>query len=56
MQHIIELGTNGMEATSYTLLYVDLLEKLRDRLKAWEQLDRKPYRVITHVMPVLTSS
>ena len=56
MQHIIELDTNGMEATSYTLLYVDLLEKLRDRLKAWEQLDRKPYRVITHVMPVLTSS
>ena len=46
MQYIIELGTNGMEATSYSLPHVDLLQKLRDRLKAWEQLDRKRYRVI----------
>ena len=48
MQYIIELGTNGMEATSasYALPHVDLLQKLRDRLKAWEQLDRKRYRVI----------
>ena len=46
MQYIIELGANGMEATSYTLPHVDLLQKLRDRLKAWEQLDRKKFRVI----------
>ena len=32
MQYIIELGANGMEATSYTLPHVDLLQKLRDRL------------------------
>ena len=35
-----------MEATSYTLPRVDLLQKLRDRLKAWEQLDRKKFRVV----------
>ena len=35
-----------MEATSYTLPQVDLLQMLRDRLKAWEQLDRKIFRVI----------
>ena len=35
-----------MEATCYSLPHVDLLQKLRDRLKAWEQLDRKRYRVI----------
>ena len=46
MQYIIELGANGMEATSYTLPHVDLLQKLRDRLKAWEQLDQKKFRVI----------
>ena len=46
MQYIIELGANGMEATSYTLPQVDLLQKLRDRLKAWEQLDRKFFKVI----------
>lgn len=46
MQYIIELGANGMEATSYTLPQVDLLQKLRDRLKAWEQLDCRRFRVI----------
>ena len=46
MQYIIELGANGMEATSYSLPHVDLLQKLRDRLKGWEQLDRKNFRVI----------
>ena len=46
MQYIIKLDTNGMEATCYSLPHVDLLQKLRDRLKAWEQLDRKRYRVI----------
>ena len=47
MQYIIELGVNGMEATSYTLSHVELLQKLRDRLKAWEQLDWKKFRVIS---------
>jgi hypothetical protein len=46
MQYIIELGANGMEATSCTLPHFDLLQKLRDRLKAWEQLDRKRFQVI----------
>lgn len=46
MQYIIELGANGMEATSYTLSHVVLLQKLRDRLKAWKQLDWKRFRVI----------
>ena len=46
MQYIIELGANRMEATSYALPHVDLLQKLRDRLKAWDQLDRKNFRVI----------
>ena len=46
MQYIIELGANGMEATSYTLPHADLLQMLRDRLRAWEQLDRKKFHVI----------
>ena len=46
MQYIIELNANGMETTSYTLPHVDLLQKLRDHLKAWEQLDHKKFRVI----------
>jgi hypothetical protein len=46
MQYIIDLGANGMEATSYMLPHADLLQKLRDRLKAWEQLDRENFRVI----------
>ena len=46
MQYIIELGANGMEATSYTLPHIDLLQKLRDRLKAWERLDCKRFRII----------
>ena len=46
MQYIIELNANGMETTSYTLPHVDLLQKLRDHLKAWEQLDHKKIRVI----------
>ena len=45
MQYIIELGANGMRATSYTLPHADLLQKLRDRQKAWEQLDQKKFRV-----------
>ena len=48
MQYIIELGANGMEATSYTLPHVDLLQKRRDRLKAWERLDLKKFRVIAN--------
>lgn len=35
-----------MEATSYALPPVELLQKLRDRLKAWEKLDWKRFRVI----------
>ena len=35
MQYIIELGANGMEAMSSSLPHIDLLQKLRDRLKAW---------------------
>ena len=46
VQYIIELGVNGMEATSYALSHFELLGKLRDRLKAWKQLDWKKFRVI----------
>lgn len=37
-----------MEATSgsYTRPHAELLQMLRDRLKAWEQLDWKKFRVI----------
>ena len=46
MQFIIELEANGLKASSYTLPPVVLLQKLRDRLKAWEQLERKKFQVI----------
>jgi len=46
IQYIIELGANGMEATSCSLSHAEVLQKLRDRLKAWDQLDWKRSRVI----------
>ncbi|KAF8809269.1 hypothetical protein BYT27DRAFT_7163161 [Phlegmacium glaucopus] len=48
IQYIIELGANGMEAASAscTLSHTELLQKLRDHLKAWDQLDWKRFRVL----------
>lgn len=43
----MELGANGMETTASTLSSAELLQKLRDHLKAWEQLNWKKYQVIS---------